>query len=162
MAHVSYQFVASPLARILIASRDGKLVGLWFEQQKYYPDMSKHTDWVEETTPVLQQAAAQLNAYFRGDRQPFDLPLAPAGTPFQQRVWEALQQIPAGSTLTYGGLAKQLGNPRAVRAVAAAVGRNPISVIIPCHRVIGSNGSLTGYAGGVEKKAWMLEREARK
>jgi methylated-DNA-[protein]-cysteine S-methyltransferase len=110
--------------------------------------------------PVLREAAAQLLAYFAGQRERFDLPLDLShGTAFQQSVWQALLAIPAGTTVSYGALSMDLGNPAAVRAVGAAVGRNPISVIVPCHRVLGSNGSLTGYAGGLDRKTALLELE---
>jgi methylated-DNA-[protein]-cysteine S-methyltransferase len=105
------------------------------------------------------RAVEQLRAYFEGRRSDFDLRLAPVGTPFQQRVWEELRAIPAGSTDTYGAIAARLGQGSASRAVGAAVGRNPISVIVPCHRVVGSDGTLTGYAGGLDRKRWLLDHE---
>jgi methylated-DNA-[protein]-cysteine S-methyltransferase len=108
---------------------------------------------------AFADAIAQLRAYFAGELRTFELPLAPHGTPFQRRVWDALLAIPYGTTTTYGRLAQQLGDPRAVRAVGLANGRNPIPIIIPCHRVIGANGSLIGYGGGLERKQWLLERE---
>jgi methylated-DNA-[protein]-cysteine S-methyltransferase len=108
---------------------------------------------------LLGRAAAQLEEYFAGERRAFDLPLAPEGTPFQLETWQALRAIPHGTTISYGELARRLGKPRAVRAVGAANGRNPISIIIPCHRVIGSDGSLTGYGGGLEVKRRLLELE---
>jgi methylated-DNA-[protein]-cysteine S-methyltransferase len=108
---------------------------------------------------AFKEAARQLAAYFAGELRQFELPLVPKGTPFQQRVWSALQQIPFGATTTYGQLAERLGDPRAVRAVGLANGRNPIAIVIPCHRVIGANGSLTGYGGGLHRKQWLLARE---
>lgn len=113
------------------------------------------------TSPVLERAAKQLAEYFAGDRTDFDLPLAAEGTPYQQRVWKLLSTIPFGQTWSYGKLATAMGNPNASRAVGAANGRNPLWIIVPCHRVIGANGSLTGYAGGVLAKQWLLTHEQR-
>ncbi|MDX2092832.1 MAG: methylated-DNA--[protein]-cysteine S-methyltransferase [Kofleriaceae bacterium] len=112
-------------------------------------------------TPVLKTTAKQLGEYFRGDRFDFDLPLAMEGTSFQQRVWQELAKIPFAATWSYGQLAKAIGKPSASRAVGAANGRNPISIIVPCHRVIGANGSLTGYGGGMKAKQWLLAHERR-
>lgn len=109
---------------------------------------------------LFREAAKQLRAYFAGELTEFDLPLAPAGTQFQQRVWAELQKIPYGSTINYGELARRVGNPKAARAAGAANGSNPISIIIPCHRVIGSNNHLTGYGGGIERKRFLLDFEA--
>ena len=110
--------------------------------------------------PVLRLAAEQLQQYLRGDRQPFDLPLDLAGgTAFQQAVWQALLRIPRGQTTSYGALARQMDRPTAVRAVGAAVGRNPLSMVVPCHRVLGKDGSLTGYAGGLDRKTALLRLE---
>ena len=141
----------------LVATNDG-LAGLWFDAQRHFPDMA---GWqTNDAHPVLLQAAAQLRDYFDGKRQHFDLPLDLShGTAFQQSVWQALLAIPAGATTSYGQLSAGIGKPAAVRAVGAAVGRNPISVIVPCHRVLGSDGSLTGYAGGLERKTALLELE---
>ena len=108
---------------------------------------------------VLATASAQLREYFAGKRREFDLPLAAAGTPFQQRVWAELRRIPLGETTTYATLARRVGNPRACRAVGAANGQNPLPIVVPCHRVIGSNGQLTGFAGGLPAKAWLLRHE---
>ena len=105
-------------------------------------------------------AVGQLREYFAGERRRFDLPIAPAGTPFRQRVWRLLLEIPHGETATYGEIANRLGTPDAARAVGAAVGRNPLAVVIPCHRVVGTNGALTGYAGGLDRKRWLLNHEA--
>lgn len=106
--------------------------------------------------------AGQLREYFAGQRRSFELELAPRGTPFQLAVWNALQRIPYGHTISYGELARRIGKPAAVRAVGAANGANPIAVIVPCHRVIGSNGALTGYGGGIERKQWLLAHEGRR
>ncbi|GJM41242.1 MAG: methylated-DNA--protein-cysteine methyltransferase [Ardenticatenaceae bacterium] len=119
--------------------------------------------WATATSALLSTAVSQLTAYFAGERTQFDLPLAPKGTPFQQQVWAYLQTIPYGRTTTYGAIAEQLGNPKSSRAVGAANGRNPIAVIIPCHRVVGSSGKLTGYASGLKFKEALLglERNGR-
>lgn len=111
-------------------------------------------------TPILREAAEQLTAWFGGERTRFDLPLRAAGTPFQRQVWEALCAIPYGQTCSYGDIAKQIGSPAAVRAVGTANGRNPLPIVVPCHRVIGANGTLTGYAGGLSIKRWLLAHEA--
>nr|WP_269814682.1 methylated-DNA--[protein]-cysteine S-methyltransferase [Bowmanella yangjiangensis] len=113
----------------------------------------------ETDTPILKKAAEQLAEYFDGRRQDFDLPLAARGTAFQQQVWHALVSIPFGQTGSYLDIARKIGNPAAVRAVGAANGKNPLSIVVPCHRIIGSNGNLTGYAGGLERKAWLLQHE---
>jgi len=113
----------------------------------------------EEATPVLTAAAEQLEAYFGGDLKDFDLPLAAAGTPFQHRVWDELVKIPYGVTCAYMDVADRLGDRKAVRAVGLANGRNPIAIVVPCHRVIGANGKLTGYAGGLWRKEWLLGLE---
>ncbi|MCL4114242.1 UNVERIFIED_CONTAM: hypothetical protein GTU68_065123 [Idotea baltica] len=115
------------------------------------------TDVIPE---VLEDAVYQINEYFEGNRQNFDLDLNPQGTEFQQRVWKALSDIPFGKTTSYLDLSKTLGDVKAIRAVAAANGKNPLWVIVPCHRVIGSDGSLTGYAGGLHRKKWLLEHES--
>ena len=148
----------SPLGGITLAATDAGLAGLWFDQQRHWPDT---TGWQSyDDHPVLREAIAQMSDYFEGRRDRFDLPLDLShGTAFQQSVWQALRAIPAGQTTSYGALSAGVGNPAAVRAVGAAVGRNPISVIVPCHRVLGSDGSLTGYAGGLERKMALLERE---
>jgi methylated-DNA-[protein]-cysteine S-methyltransferase len=118
-------------------------------------------DVVDGWTPVLRDTARQLDEYFAGTRTEFDLPLDPVGTPFQHQAWTVLRAIPYGTTMTYGQQARALGDPNKARAVGAANGRNPISIVVPCHRVVGSNGALTGFAAGVETKAWLLEHEQR-
>ena len=109
--------------------------------------------------PLLKEAAGQLAAYFAGRLSRFDLPLSPQGTGFQRKVWSALQRVPYGQTASYGQIARQIGQPGAGRAVGAANGRNPVAIVVPCHRIIGANGTLTGYAGGLERKAWLLKLE---
>ncbi|GIX47523.1 MAG: methylated-DNA--protein-cysteine methyltransferase [Candidatus Tectimicrobiota bacterium] len=157
MTAVAYTIIASPLGPLLLAASEAGLTHLAF-QASSRPLVPPAT-WVEAATPLLQAAAAQLEAYFAGRRRQFSLPLAPAGTPFQQRVWQALQRIPYGTTLSYRELAQRLGQPAAVRAVGQANGRNPIAIVIPCHRVIGHDGRLGGYAGGVALKRWLLQHE---
>ncbi len=150
----------SPLGPMtLAASPRGGLSGAWFDGQRHYPP---NTDaWRHEPDhPVLREAMAQLAQYFAGERRAFELPLdLSAGTAFQQRVWQALLRIAPGRTLSYGALGAAIGQSAAVRAVGAAVGRNPLSVVVPCHRVRGADGSLTGYAGGLERKAALLALE---
>lgn len=141
-----------PCGPLRIDATDDVITGLSF--------MTGDTTALAPTSPLLQEACDQLNAYFAGRLHRFSLPLAPSGTPFQQQVWHALQHIPWGERRSYGDIAGAIGNPRAVRAVGAANGRNPIAIIIPCHRVIGADGRLTGYAGGLERKRWLLALEA--
>ena len=148
----------SPLGPMTLAARGDALVGLWFDGQKHQPSPQA---WPHDTAhPVLRQAQAQLAEYFAGQRLVFDLPLdLGAGTQFQQTVWRGLLQIAPGTTTAYGELAKRIGKPLAVRALGAAVGRNPISIIVPCHRVLGADGALTGYAGGLDRKTALLRLE---
>jgi methylated-DNA-[protein]-cysteine S-methyltransferase len=150
--------VDTPLGGVTLAATDAGLAGLWFDAQRHLPDTRA---WpADPDHPVLREAAAQLLDYLAGRRRAFDLPLDLShGTAFQQAVWEALRRIPAGSTVSYGALGASLGRPAAVRAVGGAVGRNPISVVVPCHRVIGAGGSLTGYAGGLDRKTALLALE---
>lgn len=151
--------LATPLGPMLIARTAAGLAGLWFDGQRHHPgplDVPVRPD-----DPLLRRAAEGLQRYFAGASVAFDLPLDLHGTPFQQSVWRALLQIPAGATSSYGAIARGLGTPQAVRAVGAAVGRNPLSVIVPCHRVLGQDGSLTGYAGGLPRKQALLALEAR-
>jgi methylated-DNA-[protein]-cysteine S-methyltransferase len=146
------------LGDVLLAANARGLVGLWFVGQKHFPDARA---WVSNPQhPLLQRAAKQLQAYLQGTESRFNLPLdLSTGTAFQQSVWQALLRIPRGQTLGYGMLAQQIAKPNASRAVGAAVGRNPLSVVVPCHRVVGSQGALTGYAGGLERKAALLKIE---
>ncbi|MBS0449936.1 MAG: methylated-DNA--[protein]-cysteine S-methyltransferase [Proteobacteria bacterium] len=148
----------SVLGGVTLAATDRGLAGVWFDEQRHAPDT---TGWITAAEhPVLAQAAAQLAAYFEGRSQHFDMPLDLShGTQFQQAVWQALLRIPRGDTTSYGQLGADIGKPAAVRAVGAAVGRNPISVVVPCHRVLGSDGSLTGYAGGLDRKIHLLHLE---
>lgn len=153
-----YTTFDSPLGRILLVSDGSFLTGAYFSGQKYEPVPSQ--GWrPEPDLGIFQDASFQLHEYFSGRRRHFDIPLRLQGTPFQMRVWDALMEIPLGTTVSYGELAGRIKRKDAVRAVGAAVGRNPVSVIVPCHRVIGSGGSLTGYAGGLERKRALLDLE---
>lgn len=150
----------SPLGDVLLAASEHGLAGVWFvHRQEHLPDSRA---WItHHTHAILQTASRQLTEYFEGQRQSFALPLSPAwGTPFQRAVWQALRDIPYGHTRTYGEIARSIGNPKAVRAVGAAIGQNPHSIIVPCHRVLGANGSLTGFAGGLDRKKHLLALEA--
>ena len=151
--------VTTPLGTLLIVRTAKGLAGAWFEGQKHHPGPLDAPERPQD--PLLARAAEQLRAYFDGSDESFDLPFDLRGTPFQRRVWQALQAIPLGGTRSYAAIAGAIGAPQAVRAVGAAVGRNPLSVLVPCHRVLGSDGSLTGYAGGVERKRQLLARESR-
>jgi methylated-DNA-[protein]-cysteine S-methyltransferase len=142
---------------LMLAVTDQGLCGVWFDGQKHLPDTRK---WCKGRNSLMDEAAEQLNAYFAGQRSQFDISLdLRAGTVFQRSVWQALLKIEFGRHDSYGAIAQRIGNSAAVRAVGAAVGRNPISVIVPCHRVLGANGALTGYAGGLQRKAALLELE---
>ena len=150
--------IATPLGTMLLAASDAGLAGLWFEDQRHQPDAS---GWqAVKSQRWLDQSAEEVQAYFSGQCRHFRTPRVAAwGTPFQRSVWEALVAIPWGAATSYGALAAQLHKPQAVRAVGAAVGRNPWSIMVPCHRVLGADGSLTGYAGGLERKQDLLTRE---
>ena len=153
-----YDFYASPLGQILLVASDDALTGLHFVGEKYYPTIVP--DWWRSDAKMIVAASKQLEEYFAGQRKNFDLAVDPTGTPFQRNVWQALRKIPYGVTTNYGTLAQRIGKPKASRAVGAANGRNPISIVIPCHRVIGANGDLTGYAGGMARKESLLKLEA--
>ncbi|MES2784464.1 MAG: methylated-DNA--[protein]-cysteine S-methyltransferase [Pseudomonadota bacterium] len=148
----------SPLGPMVIAATAQGIAGIWFEGQRHMPDCSGWT--VQQDHPLMSLAARQLDQYFRGERTQFELPLdLQRGTDFQQSVWQALLRIPSGATTSYGSLSQSIGKPAAVRAVGAAVGRNPVSIVVPCHRVLGADGSLTGYAGGLDRKTALLQLE---
>lgn len=146
----------SPLGALSIISDGEALTALEFENPKYPVRFDAHAG----TDRVIDETRRQLDAYFAGTRRTFDLPTAPRGTPFQQKVWTALARIPFGATRTYRAIAEEIGLPKAMRAVGAANGRNPVAIVIPCHRVIGADGTLTGYAGGLERKHFLLELES--
>lgn len=144
----------SPVGPLLLTSDGRALTRVLFDAD---PD----PDWSAQPCDLLDRAVEQLREYFAGERTEFDLPLAPDGTPFQRRVWEALRTIPYAETISYRQLADRVGNPSASRAVGLANGRNPISLVVPCHRVIGADGSLTGYGGGLDRKRTLLDLERR-
>ncbi len=157
--------IPSPLGKIWLAASDAGLRGLWFDGQQHLPDLSDSKKWQRGEHRFTQLAAELMARYFTGEQVEqvalskslsFDLS---AGTAFQQAVWQALLQIPRGGSTSYGAIAQSINNPAAVRAVGTAVGRNPISILIPCHRVLGKDGSLTGYAGGLERKVALLRIE---
>ena len=148
---------ASPLGPLTAVATAAGLAGLWFDGQRHHPGPLEAP--VDEAHPVLAQARRELEAYWASGRVKFEVPLDPQGTPFQRQVWHALSMLEAGELCSYGELARRLGRPRAARAVGAAVGRNPVGIVIPCHRVLGHGGALTGYAGGLDRKQALLELE---
>ena len=153
----------SPLGGITLSGNEGALTGLWFDGQKYF-GASLPKEYGEKPLPVFRQAVRWLDTYFSGKAPDFTPPLCIQATPFRKTVWELLLTIPFGETMTYGEIAKRIAGQNGLsrmsaQAVGGAVGRNPIALIIPCHRVVGANGSLTGYAGGIEKKLWLLRLE---
>ena len=157
-AHCTAQAtVMSPLGALLLARTERGLAGAWFDGQKHHPGELAAPSRPDDA--LLAQAAAQLTDYFAGRATHFSVPLDLQGTPFQRAVWAALLRIAAGGTRSYADIAREIGKASAVRAVGGAVGRNPVSVIVPCHRVVGRDGSLTGYAGGAERKLALLELE---
>ena len=146
--------IDTPIGPLLAAAGDDdRLCGLWF-------DRLPEPGWERDDAP-FGALRGQIGAYFAGDLREFDVDLASAGTPWQRSVWDALRAIPYGSTVAYGELARRLGSPAAARAVGAANGRNPVSVIVPCHRLVGASGGLTGYAGGIDRKEWLIAHERR-
>ena len=152
MGATRYTQIETPIGPLLaIADENGALCGLWFDRA---PAAGSEPD--DAAFGALRE---QLAAYFAGELRSFDLPLALRGTPWQRTVWEALVAIPFGTTVSYGALAAQLGRPTAARAVGAANGRNPLSVVVPCHRLVGASGALTGYLGGLSRKGWLLRHE---
>lgn len=152
---LQYRTMDSPVGLLTLAGRDGKLMHLRMVDQTYEPSRE---GWEADDT-AFGEAVEQMSEYFVGERTEFDLELDMVGTQFQRRVWQALQAIPYGETCSYGEIARQIGSPSAFRAVGLANGHNPIGIIVPCHRVIGANGSLTGYGGGLDRKRALLELE---
>jgi len=146
----------TPIGRLVVAADDRGLRHVLFENNRY--DAADRDLWTRDAG-ALREAREQLLAYFAGERRVFDLPLQPVGTPFQLKVWKALTEIPFGATRSYGDLARRIGDPKAVRAVGAANGRNPIPIIVPCHRVIGSDGKMVGFGGGLPTKQFLLVHE---
>jgi len=157
----SHIVIDSPVGPLTLVAQDGAIVGLYMDLQRHRPDEDQfgEPDRRGRQAEPFQTAADQLDAYFAGRRTTFTISLEPQGTAFQKRVWAALQEIPYGETESYGQLAERIGSPGAARAVGLANGKNPIGIVIPCHRVVGSNGSLTGYGGGLDRKKQLLDLE---
>jgi methylated-DNA-[protein]-cysteine S-methyltransferase len=153
-----YSELDSPVGTLLLRGDGESLLGMYMQKQRYRPSLPDH--YVRDDAK-FRDARKQLCAYFEGNLKAFNLSLAPQGTEFQKLVWQALLDIPFGATESYGELARRIGHDGAARAVGLANGHNPIGIIIPCHRVIGANGSLTGYGGGLPRKQWLLEHEQR-
>lgn len=151
----------SSLGTLLLAAQNHELLGVWFQDQPNIPAWALNAP-LHPLRGVMVEAHQQLNAYLAGNRRSFDLPTRfHAGTAFQRSVWQALQAIPYGETTTYAAIANAIGRPSAVRAVGGAIGRNPLGIVVPCHRVIGQDGSITGYTGGMERKRTLLALESR-
>lgn len=147
----------SPIGALTLTAVGGVLTGVYMHEQRHLPKIPANS---QRDDAGLAHVVEQLEAYFAGELLDFDLPMQTNGTEFQRRVWSSLCEIPYGETISYGELARWVGNPKASRAVGLANGRNPIAIVVPCHRVIGANGSLTGYGGGLDRKVWLLEHEA--
>ena len=154
---VFYRHIDSPVGPLLLAADDAGLRLIEFHSPRH--PMSRLHDWSEGSNEVLDLTRNQLGEYFDGERMDFDLPLAPQGTAFQEQVWRTLATIPYGETISYSQLAQRVGKPSAMRAVGAANGRNPLPIVLPCHRVIGADGSLTGFGGGLPTKQFLLQLE---
>ena len=155
---IRYARIDTPLGTLLATAEDGRLTGLFFDGKPHAP--TPRADWKEEPAArPFAECARQIREYLAGRRNAFELPLAPSGTPFQERVWREIARVPFGETITYAELARRAGAPGSARAAGAATGRNPLSIVVPCHRIVGSAGALTGYAGGVERKARLLALE---
>jgi methylated-DNA-[protein]-cysteine S-methyltransferase len=160
---LNYALIDSPLGKLLVTASDRAIHHILFEDMPATERLLNDEQSIIESPkhPLIQEARKQFAEYFAGHRQQFDLPLAAQGTEFQHKVWVQLRQIPFAITWNYAQLALALGQPTAARAVGMANGKNPLSIVVPCHRVIGKNQKLTGYAGGLERKAWLLEHEAK-
>lgn len=154
-----YTEVDSPIGKLALRSNGDRLTGLFMDTPSYRATLDRLALTAAQDSDHFSEARAQLAAYFAGELRAFTIPFHVSGTPFQMLVWTELTKIPYGATISYAQLARAAGNPKAVRAVGAANGRNPLGIIIPCHRVIGADGSLTGYGGGVERKQWLLRHE---
>jgi methylated-DNA-[protein]-cysteine S-methyltransferase len=160
MNMLAYDNYESPQGPMLITATPKGLAGVYFKGQKHFP---KKRDWRRDMRhPVLRKARRELEEYFAGRRTRFAVPLDPQGTQFQRKVWKAIAKVGFGKTLSYGELAKRAGHPGSARAAGAATGRNPVSIIVPCHRIMGADGSLTGYAGGLARKRALLALESRR
>ncbi|MFI6349970.1 methylated-DNA--[protein]-cysteine S-methyltransferase [Streptomyces sp. NPDC050560] len=159
MPATEHTLIDSPYGPLTLVATDGTLSALYMTDHRHQPPPETFGERVAPDAPAFVPAVRQLDGYFAGELREFDLPLHMDGTPFQRSVWAGLTRIPYGETRSYGELAEELGRPTAVRAVGLANGRNPISIIVPCHRVIGADGSLTGYGGGIDRKRRLLEFE---
>jgi len=158
MTVVYFDCMPSPLGEMVLASDGEALSGAWFDGQRYQPQIGPA--WQRRPDlPLLRRAATELAEYFAGERITFDVPLAPVGTPFQRDVWRAIASVPYGATIAYRDLAARAGRPESTRAAGTATGRNPLSIIVPCHRIVGADGALTGYAGGLARKRALLALE---
>ena len=154
---LAYDNYESPQGPMLITATPKGLAGVYFKGQKHFP---KKREWQRDLRhPVLRRARRELEEYFAGRRRRFEVALDPDGTPFQRSVWKAISRVGFGKTITYGALAAKAGSPGSARAAGAATGRNPISIVVPCHRIMGANGALTGYAGGLQRKRALLALE---
>jgi methylated-DNA-[protein]-cysteine S-methyltransferase len=155
-----YDLLPTPYGQMLLVANDEGLTGVYFDGQKYHPGIDP--EWRRDAYHVpLEQGKRELTEYFDGRRERFDVGIAPEGTAFQQSVWRGISTVGFGETITYGELARRAGCPGKARAAGAATGRNPLTIIVPCHRIVGSTGSLTGYAGGLERKRALLALESR-
>jgi methylated-DNA-[protein]-cysteine S-methyltransferase len=152
----SFGYATTPLGQVLVVTSNDELRGLYFDGHERTPGVDGLS---EGESSALITVRRQLEEYFSGTRTVFDLAIRPEGTPFQLEVWAALERIPFGSVATYGEIARELGRPQGARAVGAANGRNPISIVVPCHRLVGSGGDLTGYGWGIDRKRWLLDHE---
>ena len=162
--HTVFTRLPTPLGELLLTASDTALTGVYFPTSRRGPAPTHHVDWMEAdahgpASELLARAKQQLTEYFARTRTTFDLPLEALGSAFEHRVWNALRTIPYGATTSYGELARRLGDAHATRAVGAANGKNPIPIIVPCHRVVGAKGELTGFGGGLDRKRWLLEHE---
>ena len=158
MTTTVYSLLSTPIGELLLTGDGESVTGIWMQSHR---SEWKRTKTLRRDDAALAAARTQLSEYFAGDRTDFELPLAPEGTPFQRKVWSALCAIPYGETVSYGELARRIGQPTAARAVGLANGSNPLPIVVPCHRVIGADGSLTGFGGGIERKRWLLAHEKR-
>ena len=154
---IFYQYIDSPVGPLLLAASDAGLHAIEFAENRH--PVKRSDDWQQGDHPLLAEAQRQLDGYFDGTRNAFNLPLSPQGTDFQRNVWNTLASIPYGQTISYAQLAQRIGKPSAMRAVGAANGRKPLPIVLPCHRVIGADGSLTGFGGGLPTKQFLLQLE---
>ena len=160
----TYSRLLTPVGELVLTASAAALTHVYFPTSRRGSAPTHHAEWVESdgkgpAGEILTRTAQQLTDYFAGRRTTFDVPLEALGSPFEHRVWNALRTIPYGTTTTYGELAKRLGDPKATRAVGSANGANPIPIIVPCHRVVGAKGELTGFGGGLDRRRWLLEHE---